>query len=486
MMYPKVALLALLASTYFVSGQFITEAPVQTTSWNSTFALSPDQVKLANLTDDSAKIISQIVNFDRTLLANGGPYQDDFYTLPEDLTPPIKGGKLLKLQEVADPGNYTIPATTAMSRFIYSTTNFNGTVIPASAYVLWPYQAKQIPGANGRVPTILWTHGTAGWAASQAPSAHRSLFYGDIMPYALALAGYAVVAPDYAGLGVGKSWDGSEVPHQYALYTVGAGDALHALRAAFEAFPDRLTSRYVNIGHSQGGVISWGVAEGLAQPANSDLAKTHLGSIVFGPQPNPFALAPELLLGWVGKYLTGVFPTFNISAWLTPLGINRLEVFNEIEGGQFVAQALFEPGNLIVQPDWNTTWAVKAFSNVSIPGNKPYKGPMLFIQGDKDPAVQFNDVQKLFNSTCARHPGDMQLIRLPNVGHFSALLASRGLWLDWVEDRFNGQALLVEDTGCVQTTLWSYLNYSGYQTQVNNFPMWAGEEKWAWELPQNA
>lgn len=484
-MVSPIVTLALLASVSLALGQSATDPYVQNTSWNSTFKLSQDQITSANLTAESASLIDQIANFDRTLMANGGPHQDDFYTLPAGMKAPTEGGKLIKLQEVTDPSNFTLPAFTSMSRFIYSTTNFNGMVVPASAYVLWPYQPKKIPGSNGKVPTILWTHGTAGWFASAAPSAHRSLFYADIMPYTLALAGYAVVAPDYAGLGVGKSWDGSEVPHQYSLYSVGAGDALNALRAALEAFPGRLTSKYVNVGHSQGGVISLGIAEALAENGTfADLVGGHLGSIVFGMQPSAFKLAVELILPWVGKYLNGIFPAFNIRDWLTPLGIDRLDILKEVEGGQFISSVLFEPKSDMVQSDWNETWAVSEFSKISTPGNKPWKSPLLMIQGTMDPAVAYEDVEMVFNSTCKKYPGDMQLIKLPGVGHFSALHATKPVWMNWIDERFHGVG--VEKHGCVRSTMESYLPLQDYQHQINNFPQWAGLPEWFYELPQNA
>lgn len=128
----KLAPLAFVACATFVAG-LAPQAALHSSSWNSTFALSPKQRELGNLTDDLSDQINNIINFDRTLLANGGPYEDEFYKLPIDLKIPKQPGKLLKLQELTDPSPFTIPATTAMSRFIYSTTNFNGTLIPASA-----------------------------------------------------------------------------------------------------------------------------------------------------------------------------------------------------------------------------------------------------------------------------------------------------------------------------------------------------------------
>ncbi|KAF5564471.1 secretory lipase [Fusarium napiforme] len=339
------------------------------------------------------KMINNIISFDRTLLANGGPHQDDFYTLPAGLKIPKGPSELIKLQEITDPKPYTIPASTAMSRFLYSTTNTNGTLIPASAYILWPYTTKKVKGIpDGKAPTVLWTHGTSGWYPTAAPSTHRSLFYQDFVPYALALAGYAVVAPDYAGLGVGTSWDGTAIPHEYGIYQAGGVDALNALRASLTAFPERLTTGYVNVGHSQGGAVGWGVSELLAEKKGrfKDLVKGHLGTLLFAPPTDAFSLPASSITIWVGKYLKQVYPEFKLSDWLTPLGIDRVTLFNQVEGSQSVSGFLFTPEKEIVQPDWMNTWSVAALKQIVNPSGRPWKGPMLIIQGEKDPAVHYN------------------------------------------------------------------------------------------------
>ncbi|KAG5790988.1 hypothetical protein H9Q69_009956 [Fusarium xylarioides] len=355
-MYTKTTFLTFAVLIALTASQNL-QATLHTTSWNSTFKLSAQQLTVANLTVEEGAQINNIINFDRTLLANGGPHQDDFYTLPPGLKIPKDPGELIKLQEITDPEPYTIPASTAMSRFLYSTTNINGTLIPASAYILWPYTTKKIKGVpDGEAPTVLWTHGTSGWYPTAAPSTHRSLFYQDFVTYALALAGYAVVAPDYAGLGVGTSWDRTTIPHQYGIYQAGGADALNALnalRAALAAFPERLTTDYVNVGHSQGGAVGWGVSELLAEKKEGfeDLVRGHLGTLLFAPLTDAFSLPATSITTWVGKYLNQVYPEFKLSDWLTPLGIDRVTLFNQVEGSQSVSSFLFTPENEIVQPD---------------------------------------------------------------------------------------------------------------------------------------
>ena len=60
--------------------------------------------------------------------------------------------------------------------------------------------------------------------------------------------GYAVVAPDYAGLG-------TDVPHQYLAAPAQAQDVLNAVPAARDAV-SQLGTRWVAIGHAQGALPS--------------------------------------------------------------------------------------------------------------------------------------------------------------------------------------------------------------------------------------
>ncbi|KAF5685807.1 secretory lipase [Fusarium circinatum] len=431
-MFPETTSLTFTVFVALAASQDL-QAAIHTTSWNSTFKLSHEQLSLGNLTIDEGAQINNIINFDRTLLANGGPHQDDFYTLPPGL----------KIPKVPVKGV-----------------------------------------SDGKAPTVLWTHGTSGWYPAAAPSTHRSLFYQDFVPYALALAGYAVVAPDYAGLGVGTSWDGTAIPHQYGIYQAGGADALNALRAAFTAFPERLTTDYVNVGHSQGGAVGWGVSELLGQKKGKfkDLVKGHLGTLLFAPPTDAFSLPAASITTWVGKYLNQVYPEFKLSDWLTPLGIDRVTLFNQVEGSQSVSGFLFTPEKDIVQPGWMDTWFVAALKQIVNPGKRPWKGPMLVIHGDKDPAVHYNASLATSKATCEKYPGDLAFLGVPGVGHFPGMYATRSIWMDRIKDRFEKRK--VQKQGCFQSKVDRFLPDDHYQHDPNSFPLWTGKSEWAYELPQ--
>ncbi|KAE8419502.1 putative secretory lipase [Aspergillus pseudocaelatus] len=471
------------------TGQAVSTAAAHSTGWNSSFELSPDQFKLANLTSDMGTIINTITNFDRSQLANGGAHEDDFYnvqSLPKDQWP-REPGKTVKLQEFTDPSPFSIPAKTAMSRIIYSTTNANGTLIPASAYILWPYQSKVLRGINhtsaSSAPVVLWTHGTSGFYANGAPSTHRGLFYADIVPFALAEAGYVVVAPDYAGLGVDVSWDGSHIPHQYFVREAGAYDALNALRAAQESFPQRLSSDYVVMGHSQGGAVAWGLSEilGRSDTKFEDVAKGYRGAVIAAPPTDALSFTSAGFLAWIAKHLDQIYPSFNLSDWFTPLGTSRIKLLNEVEGSQMVTFAMFSPDELILQPGWHETWYTKAFGQLANPGKRPFKGPLLLVQGTADPTVPYNTTKTTVQETFEMYPGDLELLSVPQGSHFSAINAAKQTWLRWIEDRFEQRP--VAKRGYVESQLDSLLPLEHYQVLPNSFPLWAGESQWSYELP---
>ncbi|KAI1466590.1 putative secretory lipase [Daldinia caldariorum] len=482
---------ALLATALLTVAHVEAQAPLnveQSTGFNSSFALSTSQIESANLSSTAANNINIAINFDRSQLANGGPAEDSFYELPPLSGTPVPG-TLLKVQEFTNTSYFVIPPNTALSRILYTTSNLNGTVVPASAFILWPFTPKRFQAGNysasTKAPAVVWTHGTEGFFASAGPSTHRALWYGHDGPFALALAGYAVVAPDYAGLGIHKSWDGSDIPHQYLMSQTSGHDALYALQASLEAFPEVLDERFVVMGHSQGGGVAWGVAEVLEAKGDGEfkrLAKGYLGTIAASPTTNAFIGQIEYLLPWIGMILPSIFPDFNISAWLTPLGIARTKLLQEVEGGIAVSTQLFLSGDKIIQDDYDKTWYVDAYGKLANAGGKPFKGPLLVIHGTEDYYIPENATATTVQATCEAVPeGDLEYLVVNGTWHVPTLDATRQTWLKWIEDRFEGRAL--EKTGCVKSSLESFLPLERYQATGKSFPQFAGLPEFNYQVP---
>lgn len=127
-----------------------------------------------------------------------------FYTVPGNYTTKLSPGFVLQLEETTNLTNYTVPAPLTVSRMLYTTEDLNGTVIPASAYILWPPSPLKVSAYNRSSnmthwPLVAWAHGTSGGLSPCAPSKYRSLQYHIQVPSTLALQGCVVVAPDYEG-----------------------------------------------------------------------------------------------------------------------------------------------------------------------------------------------------------------------------------------------------------------------------------------------
>ncbi len=153
------------------------------------------------------------------------------------------------------------------------------------------------PTPPGGWPVVLWAHGTVGIASTCAPSLNvrspRDIQYLDTW---LSL-GFAVVAPDYAGLG-------SQGLHHYLNSRAEAYSVLDSLLAARSVFP--LQNRVVLVGQSQGAHAAFAAA-GYQPHYAPDVkliatvltgtpyfnAQTSAG-MLFASQPDPGAPDPKI------------------------------------------------------------------------------------------------------------------------------------------------------------------------------------------------
>lgn len=121
-----------------------------------------------NVDDDTAQAVQVSAGFERSNWATESVFTDPFYTLPENVSM-AKPGDILKVEQVTNASFYTAPPNVAISRILFQTEDFNGTSIPASGYVLWPWMAHRLKKTSG-IPTVVWAHGTSGAPAECAPS----------------------------------------------------------------------------------------------------------------------------------------------------------------------------------------------------------------------------------------------------------------------------------------------------------------------------
>jgi hypothetical protein len=141
----------------------------QNITFNSTFTLTAQQIEKSNLTAVEAHNFEIALSFERTNYAGGSVHSDPFYTVPSTFDPlrPPPPGTVLKVEQHTNTALYTIPPSLSMSRFLYTSETLNGTSIPASAYVLWPYTPRTFSGLSCKgkgsaFPVVGLAHGTSG------------------------------------------------------------------------------------------------------------------------------------------------------------------------------------------------------------------------------------------------------------------------------------------------------------------------------------
>lgn len=441
---------------------------VQNNTFNSSYVLSSNQIQGASISEIVAHNVEVALNNERTNWATGSVGEDSFYQPPpvNASTPP---GSLLKVEEYTNTSLYTIAPNLALSRILFATKDINETTIPASAYILWPWQAKTFPGSSlniSGVPTVAWAHGTSGVFGECAPSHIRNLWYQFSAPFTLALQGYAVVAPDYAGLGVNQTAEGVPIPHQYLAHPAAANDLFYAMQAARQAFPE-LSEQFVTMGHSQGGGAAWATANRqFTTPVEG-----YLGTVAGSPVSDNYELIKaaggNTLPPRIAPGISSIFPCFNHSEWFEPEGIKKLDLLEELSGCNSINSLLFPQPEGLVKPDWNETWYLRAYSDISGPSRKPISGPMLVVQGTGDQAVPADVVLKGVNETCEMYPeSQIHYASFDGASHVPVLNAAQQVWLQWIADRFMGKEV---ESGCTAEHLRPLRRSKSYQKELEYY-----------------
>jgi pimeloyl-ACP methyl ester carboxylesterase len=448
----------------------------QNNTWNSSYTLSADLAQAANLSEILLHNFEVAWNFERTNGAGGSVADDPFYNPPpvNASTPP---GALLRVEEYTNTSYYTIPPGIGISRILYTSSTFNGTTVPASAYVLWPWKAKSFESSSyntvSGVPLIGWAHGTSGVYGECAPSHMRNLWYHFTAPYEMAREGYAVVAPDYAGLGVDHTAEGEEIVHQVYANPTHADDLFYAIEAAQSAFPE-LTKQFVTVGHSQGGGAVWAGAERqVSKPVEG-----YLGTVSVAPGSDILEIIradPASLFKITGRMAPGiksVFPDFDPSELLLPDGVKRLNLLKKIQGCNSAESILWGTvdRSILVKPHWEENRYMHAYNNLTSTSRKPISGPMLVIQGTDDILVNPHVTSTLVNQTCAKFP-DNQITQLTIEGaaHVPIMNVAQPDVFEWIKDRFSGVEV---PNGCH----WEYQKplrkLETYENEPNFFLQW--------------
>ncbi|KXS14333.1 hypothetical protein M427DRAFT_79153, partial [Gonapodya prolifera JEL478] len=301
---------------------------------------------------------------------------------------------------------YAYPPGLTLYRMLYVSKDLDQKPVPASAFILVPYDAK----LNGQssMRTLVWTHGTSGITRDSGPSAQKNLYYNFEGLYLLALCGYFVVAPDYAG-------QGSDTPFHYVAARSHAHNVTSAVLATRVAFPkDLITYDWAVIGHSESGLTAWAVNEQeAAEPTGGFLGAVSVAPSMHPQSINQRKLGIPQLRAAMEAAGTAFYPleflesirrlkatAVNVSDWLTPKGERTLQYL--LRGGCISAGTALVNGSKVDEIFKSVAWVNASFTdawtaNVKTRGVDPLAGPMLVAQGDADeagdPLTNFNAYQ---------------------------------------------------------------------------------------------
>ncbi|KAL8751124.1 MAG: hypothetical protein Q9199_006634 [Rusavskia elegans] len=308
-----------------------------TVNMSSQQYISDDQIAQAGITREIATTMEEAWNFEQSTWATGSVASDHVYIVPSTSLSAAPG-TLLKAEEASDTAKFTLPPSTALSRILFQTRTLKGKAVPASAFVLWPYNPRRQP--DGTIPVVSWAHGTSGLFGDQGPSHLKALSCQFGAPYTLALQGYVVVGADYAGLSVNHTARAETVHHEFLANPAHANDLFYSVQAAQAAFP-QLSKQSVIMGHSQGGGAAWAAAQRQAvHPVPG-----YLGAVAGSPVTDLFKLPPRgplfsILTTFVLYALQSLYPEFDYRDVLTEQAAKRWELYLQLKAGDGVAFSL--------------------------------------------------------------------------------------------------------------------------------------------------
>jgi pimeloyl-ACP methyl ester carboxylesterase len=367
-----------------------------------------------------------------------GPPGDAFYTPPP--LPLDKRGSLIWTRDLT--GTMALPSAARNTLMIYRSTDDQGRIVPVSGTAAIP--RGEAPG--GGWPVITWTHGTTGLAPICAPS--RDTATGPEHDYIQIIQtlldgfvknGYAVVASDYAGLGVAGF-------HPFLQGIPTGRNALDILRAARSLDP-KIGKRYAVMGHSQGGQVDlFAASQGPSYIPEFKL----VGNLAFAPGSQiadrlkavMTSDKVELSLPYVLYVLQSYATTdrsIDLRRILTPQALAHLP---DLQVGCMTHALTTGYWSTAISKDQFMPNAdVRAFERFAMrnePGRLRIAAPTMVMQGDSDVMVFPANTNDLTKQLCAR--GNILAYRtFPGADHDTPMKTGAAQAREWIDARFAGK-----------------------------------------------
>ena len=353
----------------------------------------------------------------------------DFYDTPDSFPTTGNPGDLIRSMKF---DGYNLPEGIEATRILYGTTTSQGKLVTGSGVVLVP---QGEPPQDGW-PIIAWAHGSSGVTRRCAPSLMAECLSDYETPCIYAEKGYAVLAPDYAGLG-------TDYPVNYMDRLSNGWDVIHGVTAARKAVPD-LGSKWVALGHSAGAHAMRGVAE--LQVVIND--PSYLGVVAvsgLGDKRTPMVVLSKEA-AFLAIYLTEAvkarYPDFDHVEILTERGLELFDKLRTACSGPGTPRPTEPPieGSEILVENWENNPYITKYFKMDESGQEKYRGPVLVINGENEPPlVKANDIEAA--KRMCEQGVDVQLKIIRGANHFTLLVDSINEQMKWISDRFAGRKI---------------------------------------------
>lgn len=163
------------------------------------------------------------------------PFDTAFYATAKNFfAETSRPGDLLKLEPYINATHSCgLPPGATLYRFQYVSVGQDEKPVPATGSIVLPFVHR---ASKKPLPVVAWAHGTIGTYYGCAPSSSYNILDYDAW-IQLYFSGYAIVAPDYAGLG------NNYTAHHYLSNTLAAKDTYYGMLASKKAFGDLLSHK---------------------------------------------------------------------------------------------------------------------------------------------------------------------------------------------------------------------------------------------------
>ncbi|MFK3679155.1 alpha/beta fold hydrolase [Microbacterium sp. NPDC090218] len=349
-----------------------------------------------------------------------------FYALPAPL-PEAAPGAIIRVASID-----SAPVGTKAWRVIYHSRDLAGVDVAVSGVVIVP----DTPAPEGGRTVVSWGHPTTGAASKCAPSLGLDPFQYIEGMHELLAEGYAIVATDYPGLGVGGA-------SSYLLGIPESNSVLDIVRAARQLDDAEVSDRVVLWGHSQGGQAVLFAAERAADYAPE---LTIQGVAVAAPAANLSALMTDDIVNLSGVTIASFavpayesayaerYGSTEITDILTPAGLSAtadmaaLCLLTQTKELHAIADPLV---GQYVRSDPATTEPWQTLLRENSAGGSPITVPVFVGQGEADELVLPSATEGYVKLLCAQS-ADVTFHRYPDVTHGLAAYAALPDLLLWL------------------------------------------------------